>query len=749
MEVPTVYSVLDAVTVYAQGAVCTRLARVKVEGGALPRSLRFAGLPLTLKEGSLRARVLSGPAGLSVTDVRAGFDAELPPEVDVPLEQQALELARDQAGRLELELSHAQREAASVAALRPVFLPRKKGEAPRDAPVSSILELSAFVDQELRRLDARRLELERALVDARNELELRRARLSEASSSKRTERARLTRAAVVTLTGQSPAGEAELALEYLVPSARWTPGYDLRLDASMAAGTLRMRASIAQRTGEDWKNVRLAISTADLDRRTDAPELKSLRVGRSQPPPARSGWREAPPGLDELFAGYDEALRRRPVSARPEGRPQASSPPGQAQPSAVFADELRRADSTSHKDKARAGGGRAANLSPPPPPRPAAPAPAAASAPSRAMAPPAAAPMQAQAKSTSALRSEESAAPMRRRMSAPTMDFAAPDEADEMSQSLDEDTFGGLHAPAPQEAPELALGGDLLDYDLLAMPEGDRGSERGRLSPRRDPLRGLLVAASATVHVEVLVAAFSAERQKCFAVDGLAAPPFAVPLRESAGSYDYRYDADHRVDLDGDGAWHTVPIGAAEVSLAPRYVCVPSMENRVYRTLSVQNRSALALLGGAADVTLGNEFLMTVPFPPVAPHGEAQVGLGVEEAIKVSRNTKFNETTGGLLGGSSVLAHEVSIEVANRLAHPALVEVRERVPVPEDDDIKVDESQVDPPWKPDDKVRGQEAVLGARSWQVTLAAGAKAALSARYVIKLPSGKVLVGGNRRV
>ena len=140
---------------------------------------------------------------------------------------------------------------------------------------------------------------------------------------------------------------------------------------------------------------------------------------------------------------------------------------------------------------------------------------------------------------------------------------------------------------------------------------------------------------------------------------------------------------------------------------------------------------------------------MTVPFPAIAPHGEERVGLGVEEGIKVSRNTKFNETTGGLLGGSSVLAHEVSIEVANRLAHPALVEVRERVPVPADDDIKVDEAQVDPPWKPDDKVRDRQVAKGARSWQVNLAAGAKAALNARYVIKLPSAKVLVGGNRRV
>ena len=606
MEMVTVSSVLDAVTVYARGAVCTRLARVTMAASALPRAVRFTGLPLSLKDGSLRAKVLKGPPGLAVTDVRAGFDAELPHELDLPAEAHALEKAQDLVGRLELELSLVQRELTQVAALRPSFLPRKKGEAPREAPVSSILELSGFVDGELQGLDRRRLGLERELVDARNELELRRARLDEASSAKRTQQARLTRAAVVTLTAPGAAGEAELSLEYQVPSARWTPSYDLRLAASLASGTLRMRASIAQRSGEDWKNVTLSVSTADLDRRTDAPELKSLRVGRSQPPPPRSGWRAPPPGLDELFAGYDEALRRRPAPAatRPVGRPQASMAMGQAAPAAEPLEDGRRADATVRKEKKRARGHETPSAPPPPPPPPRMAPPGAASAMSGYAVLSASAPVQAQASGGSG-RKEEAAKAVRRRSAGPPMEDAAREAVDAASMTLDEEeAFEGMAPPEPQAEPEVALGGELLDYDVLAIPGGDQGDQRGRLSPKRDPLRGLVVAATASVHLEVLVAAFSAEQHKSAAVDGLSSPPLAVPLRESAGSYDYRYDADHRVDLDGDGAWHTVPIGTAEVVLAPRYVCVPSMEDRVYRTLTVQNQSSQALLAGGADVTL-------------------------------------------------------------------------------------------------------------------------------------------------
>ncbi len=147
------------------------------------------------------------------------------------------------------------------------------------------------------------------------------------------------------------------------------------------------------------------------------------------------------------------------------------------------------------------------------------------------------------------------------------------------------------------------------------------------------------MAARASVQVEVLIAAISLQEHRAQVVDELAVPTYAVPLRQSAGSYDYRYDAEHRADVEGDGAWHAVSLGAADVGLTPSYVCVPSMEDKAYRTVTVRNRSSQALLAGGADVTLGNEFLMTVPFPAIAPRGEERVGLGVEEAIKKSPAT--------------------------------------------------------------------------------------------------------------
>jgi uncharacterized protein (TIGR02231 family) len=187
---------------------------------------------------------------------------------------------------------------------------------------------------------------------------------------------------------------------------------------------------------------------------------------------------------------------------------------------------------------------------------------------------------------------------------------------------------------------------------------------------------------------------------------------------------------------------------ACEVGLTPAFACVPSVDPAVYRTLKLTNRGPHALLQGPCDVSLDDGFLLTTALPTVRPGGDVELGLGVEEAIKVARKTSFKETSGGLLGGSTVLPHELEIEIANRLGAAAALEVRERIPISFDTDVKIDEAQVKPPWSKDEAPREGQLVRGGRTWRVTVPPGETLTLSAQYTIKIPSDRMLVGGNRR-
>ncbi|MFD7975560.1 mucoidy inhibitor MuiA family protein [Streptomyces sp. NPDC059071] len=81
----------------------------------------------------------------------------------------------------------------------------------------------------------------------------------------------------VELTVESAvAGPARLRLGHLTPCALWRPAYRAVLDGDSL--TLETEAVVWQRTGEDWSDVRLTLSTARSSLATDPPRLTEDRL---------------------------------------------------------------------------------------------------------------------------------------------------------------------------------------------------------------------------------------------------------------------------------------------------------------------------------------------------------------------------------------------------------------------------------------------------------------------------------------
>ena len=692
-----VASVLESVTVYRQGAICVRTAQVV--GGAVEGSqIRVVGLPLVAIATSLRARV-TGDDAVHVLDVRAGFEVELGEQTDLAAEVRALEEATAQSLVTALAISRLERELAELGGLLPEFREPRRREGPRPAPVEAMLALAEFVDQRTEALHASRRKLAIELEDASERERTCAARLREAGAAARTSRATITRAAIVTLT-MTPRHDCTLAIEYEVSGARWLPTYQLAL-GDAGQGRLAMRASIAQRTGEDWSSVRLALGTASLRRRTRVPELRALRVGRAQPEPQSAGWREVPQGLDTLFADYDAAKLQQP--AKPVVPPR---PPPRA---AVHA------------------------------PLPAVPQPA---------------PMAAFASfGAPGAGAAPTAMPQSARAPMPRMSAPMPSRAAAMESSAEQDDEGAFHnlestgtdlsLPPQPVGPSDAL----LDYEGLQL-QGPATGSRGRLAPA--PHEALVFAAGVHIEIDVVLAAVSRAQRSAAEIAGLP-PPRNCTAATAQDGFDYRFDAPAPADVPSTGAWTNVAVMDCEVACIPRYVCVPAMDPAVYRTLEIENRSAHALLPGPLDVSRGGQFLLTTTLAAVGPHARGRrVGLGVEESIKVARNTRFAESSGGLFGGQSVLAHEIDIAIDNRLGAEIDLEVRERVPVVDanEKDLKLEEHEAEPPWTAVDQPEDGVLVHGLRRWRLKVAPRAKARLLAKYTVRIPADRTLVGGNRR-
>ena len=228
-----------------------------------------------------------------------------------------------------------------------------------------------------------------------------------------------------------------------------------------------------------------------------------------------------------------------------------------------------------------------------------------------------------------------------------------------------------------------------------------------------------------------------------------AVPEMCVDVGDD-DAFDHAYVADGVVDVAADGTWHSVPLGDRKAQAAMRYVAVPREELAVYRVAALQNPLRAPMLAGPAEVYVGGEYVLTTSLDTVAAHGELTLGLGVEQAIKISRNARFAETREGSGVVAMVeLVHDIDIDIVNHLARAIEIEVRERVPVPAPGaEVQVEERGVSPTWQVWDQQERGEVIDGGRRWQIVVAGGASAALKAQYVLRLFSNAEIQGGNRR-
>jgi uncharacterized protein (TIGR02231 family) len=81
------------------------------------------------------------------------------------------------------------------------------------------------------------------------------------------------------------AGTPTMEVEYFVGGTGWQPAYDLRTAKDLSKVELAYRARIWQRTGEDWNDVEVNLSTARPQKGAQGPELSPVWLSILQPTP--------------------------------------------------------------------------------------------------------------------------------------------------------------------------------------------------------------------------------------------------------------------------------------------------------------------------------------------------------------------------------------------------------------------------------------------------------------------------------
>lgn len=313
---------IDSVIVFPSGAEVTRIAKLRLEAGE--HTLLFTDLPAQAVPGSIRVEgKATGRLEIGAVDTRRMLVPRADP-VQLASERRAIEQEIEKL-RDERALVEAEAKAASTQLLLVQKLAELPG-VPSVPPGGGATQLPdwpalyAMIGQ--RSGDAQKAILAARVrmrdIDRRVEdLEKKLAALAPAQDE-RTE--------VKVAVAAGAALEAELTIRYQVTNASWLPYYDARLatGARNVAPKLSLvrRASIQQRTGEDWKDVALQLSTTRPGAGTAAPELFPLTVDyEPETPPT------APPRPMAAPQSRSFGAARQAAEAVDTTAPMAAAPP--------------------------------------------------------------------------------------------------------------------------------------------------------------------------------------------------------------------------------------------------------------------------------------------------------------------------------------------------------------------------------------------------------------------------------------
>lgn len=700
-------TVIDSVLVFPQGAQVTRMG--EIPKGA--ESLEIAELPLGLLDDSVSISLLNVGNEVLTSQVAVGLavaGTREKPELAEEIRAACLERRRVESN-LKAEkrlLTHLMTERDAP---RPDNLPHQE---PPHRQLTKILELREFQKQQGEKIAGRIHLLEAELREAVDKHEQLKTRESQAA--REVEPEELRKIVRVGLNQAVDSQSARFSLTYRVEAARWAPAYSARFDSSCEEVLFSMRALVCQATEEDWGDVNLSLSTALPHSIRECPELKSRRLGRAQPS-TPSRWVPPPLGTKELFSGFESALAVQAV-AKPKPKPSSVVQPV-----------------------------------PPPPPPMAAPEP----------------------------RRELSKSESVAFGSAPGLGGSAEGWAQEEMETgalhLLEDADDAYCEPAPvMAAPAGAMrarsvpmkkrksgrgggGGDkfIRELEVKTLDQRSWSFAQLRLPDWENRRRGELVYSEDwEIYTETLQVSHTIIQKALSRYEDLtngvlrkALPSKHVPPSALSG-FDYRYQTSGRVDVPADSQFHSLPVFQAVMTSKAHYVVVPRKSLDVFRSAQVENGTLYGLCEGPVDVSWEDDFLHTTSLGQAAPSSTFELGLGVCEGLKVSREVAYEETSAGLMSQSTSLPHEVTYQLVNHLSAAVTITIRERLPEPSEkdkNDLKIS-AQTDG-WKEFQDPEQPDLTTGLEK-AVTLEAGASAEAKLAYTITFSSKYELAGGNRR-
>ena len=179
-----------------------------------------------------------------------------------------------------------------------------------------------------------------------------------------------------------------------------------------------------------------------------------------------------------------------------------------------------------------------------------------------------------------------------------------------------------------------------------------------------------------------------------------------------------------------DGRTVRVPIGTVQLAAQVRTVAAPEVSPNAARTAELVNQGTQPLLPGKVLLYVDGAFLGMTELAFVAEQESFPLFLGVADQIKLSRT--LDKAHSKLVSAGSRTRMQVAylLTVENLGHEPAAVQLADRVPLSETDEVRVFDVKLTPTVKPDTN--------GLVKWEVKLAPKERREFHIEYALDYPT-----------
>ncbi len=254
---------ITAVKVFLSGAEVTRTGKVDLVKGTT--TLLFAGLSEEVDPANIQ---VSGSGAFTILGVQH--------RLNYLEEKQDRAEVTDLKARIKVKEEELARENSLLAVLEKEDARLAKNDVvggQQGLSLDALSKVNEYLQARQEAIALKRLERQRTITGINEELGKLRLQLNQLQGKK----ARATSEVLVEVSANN-AVDAGITLKYMVRSAGWSPCYDIRVADITRPLQLTYKAQVYQSTGEEWKEVALALSSGQPDKDAIMPELRPWRL---------------------------------------------------------------------------------------------------------------------------------------------------------------------------------------------------------------------------------------------------------------------------------------------------------------------------------------------------------------------------------------------------------------------------------------------------------------------------------------